>query len=881
MDQSRREKSRKAVENKRISEEKQSKSRITFVDDFESFLETQKKKTGISEDKLMDEILSSHVAIFEFDETAGKASLVYDGWKGSVVGEPVKVDYKTLQDFRDLRDNFAPVSAGVEWHRDFTSGGGFLVQIDDPTDKRQLKMQEQINLLNRSVFQDQYVKGLDNIMDIMMDTALTDGCAAAEIVYSKDVNFVDYVDNIEEVVLEDGKKVKVIVPKIMTSEDWRDLGGITRLKIIEDAYNRLIPYRHPLSGEILYWTLDEKCPMVNQGLSYSEILDREKKSRKAVIKFHPWEILWLSWNTRGTNLKGLSIIQPVYRIAKMVQEIQTSIGKGFNRWANKKYFFVCGSEKRQWNKIYRQEFLKAMEKMVKNNWIGIPVPAAFDVKNIGGEESVFDGKNILDHLISMIAAGMQYPIEFLEGGRTQASDKAWLAWTVRYGRSQLQIRRAIEHQLWERHLWCKNGMTFKSGKKGVAKEEQENVPIYVPKLQWRAEGQWHRDTKIKMLTGLLNVANPIDYPLKMPIQKEMGKTIGIGEVDWTAIEKLFDIKNKVSMAIAEMDLLKENAKLDMMKKMSVEELANMIKVQNVPQPKTPEEKLKEQEEKRAEHGVSRTTKETGTQSKKGQAKEMGGSRGVQETTEIDPKDLIDTDKLTRFIEGMLEHGLVKIKDELINNQPKEKVDYEVLAKKIREQISSEDAELKRITVEKERLALENEKRKQKKETTNDEIDAKKLANDEEQRKLNIEKEKLALKEQSEKKKEEPKEEVSKTPTPDEELKKLTVEKEKLAIENEKQKQKRETTDDEANIKKLASDEELRKLEIEKQKLDIEKQKLALKEQQEKPKEDTVKTSVVEDELKKLRIEKERLKLENEKKRKKQLEEVEEKLKKVK
>jgi len=732
MDESRREKGRKAIENRRIRDENRVDAQVKFVDDFQKFIETQKKKTGIPEEELINEVLSTHVSMVEFDETTGKASLVFDAWKGVVVGEETKVSQATLKDFRDLRENFAPVSAGIEWHRDFTSGGGFLVQIDDPTDKNQNTMREEINLLNRNVYQDQYVKGLDNILDIEIDIALTDGCAAAEIVYTKEVAFEDYIDEIEEVMLDDGKKVKVLKPKEMTSELWKDLGGITRLKIIEDSYTRLVPYRHPKSGEILYWTLDEKGGKDNQGLSYEDIVSKEKKANKPIIKFHPWEILWLSWNQRGTNLKGMSMIQSVYKIAKMVQEIQTSVGKGFNRWANKKYFFVCGSERRQWNKVYRTEFLKAMEKMIKNNWVGIPVPAEFEIKEIGGEQSVFDGKNILDHLIGMIAAGMQYPREFLEVGRTQASDKAWLAWTVRYGRSQLQIRRAIEHQLWERHLWCKFGMTKKKSVKGVEKEKQEDIPIYVPKLQWKAEGQWLKDAKIKLLTGLLNVANPIDYPLKMPVQKEMGATIGIGEIDWKDIEDLFDTQNKIKIANAKMEQMKAEAKLGEMEKMSQEELIKLVTpAPTTPQPQTSEEKLQEQERKRTEAGVSRTTKETGTQTKKGQAKEMGGTRLAETVEQLElPQDILD--------------GIKKLVNARLRKQEMENETSEIVlenAKKMSEvaKVESESSQKKtelteleleaikeKAKTEKELAEMEKENTKKKRELTEIELeDAKK------------------------------------------------------------------------------------------------------------------------------------------------------------
>jgi hypothetical protein len=947
-----------------------------------------------------------------------------------------------------VRRNGVPIWSG-------NSGGGFLIQIDDPKDAHQKEMRETVKRFCMTVFQDQYVIGLDAILDIMMDIALTDGCAAAEIVYEKEVEFNDYLDEqtpVEEIIGLDGKKIKVLKPKVMTDALWKSLGGITRLKIIEDSYTRLIPYRHPISGEVLYWTLDEKSSTPNAGLTYEDIVNREKK--KTIIKFHPWEIFWLSWNKHGTNLKGLSLIQPVYSIAKMAQIIQTSVGKGYNRWANKKYFFVCvppeteilttegyksieeiageiakefkekielnvernyklitcngeaiiekvykrpyigklitikaemldaisftpehpiliakknrirtkegheqyivkyeidgftkaedvkvgdyvivpkfkedrdfwmgfpdlshregrgygrnpipiqsqclsedlaklfgwylaegsitdyavhfalniteedyaleiaelsweflglhttiskkeeehvievsinskvfaefmmetfgcgandkhlpssflywkpnilkalisrivkgdgslgkdnwirlklnsqllqrqlqlallkigyraslfpvlrepiseiqgreihqnpawvltwnenskiivedennyyfrinnittkdysgfvynlrstsgefnvpfathncGTERRPWNKVYRQEFLKAMEKMIANNWVGTPVPWGFDIKEIGGEASIFDGKNILDHLISMIAAGMQYPLDFLESGRTQASDKSWLAWTVRYGRSQNQIRRAMEHQLFETHLRCKFGSTVKESRKGP---NQKDLPIYIPKLQWKAEGQWLKDAKMKTLTGLLNVANPIDYPLKIPIQKEMGATLGIGEIDWTEIEDLFDTQNKTRLATAKIDKLKTEAKLEAIEQMTSEELANIPEPQ--PQkPQTPEEKLKEQGEKRQEKGVSRTTKETGTESKKGLAKGMGGTRKVAETIEFEiPQEIIDKIKKAAIEEddkGM-ERILKKLQLETLQKkkEQQEKLDEEI------------------------------------------------------------------------------------------------------------------------------------------------------------------------------------------------------------
>jgi hypothetical protein len=129
----------------------------------------------------------------------------------------------------------------------------------------------------------------------------------------------------------------------------------------------------------------------------------------------------------------------------------------------------------------------------------------------------------------------------------------------------------------------------------------------------------------------------------MPVQKEMGATIGIGEIDWKDIEDLFDTQNKIKIANAKMEQMKAEAKLGEMEKMSQEELIKLVTpAPTTPQPQTQEEKLQQQEQKRTEGGVSRTTKETGTQTKKGQAKEMGGTRLAETVEQLElPQDILD------------------------------------------------------------------------------------------------------------------------------------------------------------------------------------------------------------------------------------------------
>ena len=56
-----------------------------------------------------------------------------------------------LQTYRDLRDNFPPISAGINYHKRFLLGGGFTEQIDDPLNKHQIEMRERVKKFNKDV----------------------------------------------------------------------------------------------------------------------------------------------------------------------------------------------------------------------------------------------------------------------------------------------------------------------------------------------------------------------------------------------------------------------------------------------------------------------------------------------------------------------------------------------------------------------------------------------------------------------------------------------------------------------------------------------------------------------------------------------------------
>jgi hypothetical protein len=675
----RRAKDRRDIQKKQ--KEQENKSQYTVVESFDKFIQEQSAKTGRSVLEVTGEIFKDGFSVIEFDETQGKASLVFSsmGAQPIVAPEVSKYSEQNLKDFRDLRENFPPVGAGIEWHRDFTAGGGHVVQIDDPKDQHKIDMKISIENMEKEVFQDAMTVGMDSIVDIMLDTMFTEGLSAAEVVYGKEVEFDDYVERHESLsipVIKNNKQenITTLVP-VMKEPDWKELGGITRLKILDNAYTRLKVYRHPISGEVLFITLDEKA--TEGEFPY---WTRDEKYRRQVIKFHPWEIFWLSCNRRGPNLKGVSLIQQVYPIAVMVKAIHDAIGKGFKRWANRKYFFITGTERRPWNKETQKRFLVSMKQMITHDYIGIPVPFGFDVKNIGGEDAVFEGKNVLDHLIGLISTGMQYPRDFLEVGKSQADDKAWIAWRVRYGRNQLQVRRAIEQQLWRRQIWCKFGKTYRIPKKGVSQADQEQRTVYIPKLEWRSEGKWLQQEELKMLTGMLNVANPVNPVLKIGIEKKMADTLGIGELDWDDTIRLTEINEETRVVDAERLEIEAKAKLEATKildkdnklvKLNQEQIENKLvppeKPTAEPSKVPTEEELKRRFEARTEGGVSRTTKETDKENlgslkshpQKGIAKEQGTTRNPSAQSKVE-----ETVDIESMINSRIEFSMEGIKEDI-------------------------------------------------------------------------------------------------------------------------------------------------------------------------------------------------------------------------
>jgi len=174
-------------------------------------------------------------------------------------------------------------------------------------------------------------------------------------------------------------------------------------------------------------------------------------------------------------------------------------------------------------------------------------------------------------------------------------------------------------------------------------------------LQWRAEGRWHREKKVELFKSLLDAANPIDPPLKMAVQKGIADVLGFGEIDWSTIIDLFEIKSETRLLEAKLEKLTAEAKLKIDEELGVEGLMKKLKEREkakLAQPigekpiKIPtEEELERRAEARREGGVSRTPK--------GEARPVGGTREPKriaesflpkEEAEQIAKNIIETEK---------------------------------------------------------------------------------------------------------------------------------------------------------------------------------------------------------------------------------------------
>lgn len=555
--------------------------------------------------------------------------------------------------YRRLRDTFPPVKAGIEYAKSFTSGGGFTVDIDNVNSKLEQQNRQIVNALNRNIYQDEIVRGLSPLLDTMMDDTFTVGSSGAEIVYDNEIDDDKLI--VGQVPITDFPLDTPNIPEFETRDpndkEWKKLGGVAQLKIIDDAIERLKPYRNPTTYRIEYWTVDEER---------TNKLNEERKSSKLAPvtprKLMPYQVLWLPWSVRGTDITGHSIVEGVASIALLLENILGAVGISFRKWSDKKYFFILGNtDGRTWAPPKVRNFLQDVKRMTTQNGTGIAVPAGFDIKEIGGE--IFEGGQIIDNLLTLICTGMTYPKTFLTQGAGAEGDQAWMAWIRTYSNYQNLITTNVEHQLWARHLYCKLGTTQEVAKQGVSKDSRQRIPTYVPIMSWRSDGKWQTHTKIEQQTKVLNVANPIDPALKLQIEKDIAITLGFTEMDWKPAEQILQQQQQLLLLDSTVEHLRVSMLVEALQKAKDEGLHLEMKPQlpglSSPKPVAPEPEPEDEIDdldgegedddmdepetkgkkekrpppvpgKRLEGGVSRATADR--DSRKGQSKPQGGSR---------------------------------------------------------------------------------------------------------------------------------------------------------------------------------------------------------------------------------------------------------------
>lgn len=390
---------------------KQTKKTPFTVKDFDDYVQKEVERTGKSKEVIVEETF--HDGFLTISETG-------EGFKVDTSqlfkGDPAK---DPLAECRRLRKEFGPISAAVDYVKDIILGGGIDVFIKDPKDSTQKKLKEELLEWMRLIYQDNYTRKFGEIANILVDEALTTGYAAAEIVYSaKPKNnsfFDDYTKPItQSIMTKQGEKFvkQDIVTYEITEPNWKELEGIVRLKILRDAISRLKLYRTP-SWEANYWALDEpnqtpqNMPLESQIVAQSMNKAAQVNQGKPSAIFLPWQIFSLALNRQEWDEKGKGIILPTLATAQILEKIMKAVGEGIHRAGNKKFFIVCGTEKRPWSSVHIRNLLSQLKEASEKSWSTIPVPSGFEIKEAGGE--VFEAQNAVDYFLRVIGGSMHVP----------------------------------------------------------------------------------------------------------------------------------------------------------------------------------------------------------------------------------------------------------------------------------------------------------------------------------------------------------------------------------------------------------------------------------------------------------------------------------------
>lgn len=504
-------------------------------DTLDSMVDSIRKDKSIVSEKARDTAIEEIKRKFTVTESAlaggsiVQAPPILTAWAMPNVAEDI-------DELRRLRKDFAPVSRAVDYIKGMVLGNELDVSIVDPEDKSKKVIREDIKTWMKEVFQDQYTVSLYTLMSILLDEALTVGASGAEIRYkNSDFQFMDFVTKVEKSVNPvsksntGGKEFLYFETK---EPEWKNLAGIVQLKIFQNGSRRLKLYRDPNTWEANYWTLDEIVAQGDTTMAISQ--SALKPSGGTALKFHPWQLFWLNVNRRQFDERGMSVIEPVKGVAVLLEKILNAVGEGCFRAGNKKYFIVCGTEKRPWSKPHIRNVMQQIQEMGKRNWTTVPVPYGFDIKEIGG--NVFQANQVITILVNLLAQGMHVPTEILgilvravgtSTGERQVSMSFNEIEQMRY-----EFKQAIENQLFRKQLWCTEGKT--KGKQGGKGSE----PIYIPELKVSTKGLMSPFDKLSQIEKLLNVANPVSPQMKLELEREMASILGYDNIDFETQEEL-------------------------------------------------------------------------------------------------------------------------------------------------------------------------------------------------------------------------------------------------------------------------------------------------------------------------------------------------------
>lgn len=509
--------------------------------DLNSYIIEEAEKTGKSKEEILEETF--HDGFVVISESGDGAFKVESGQLFKTVGE--KVD--DLTECRRLRERFGPIAACVEYIKDIIMGSGFDVVVDDFHDERQKKMQLEILEWMDMVYQDIYTVGLNHLLDILVDNALTEGFSAAEIVYEGQGNedlFNKYAKPVTSSMIskESGKLAKTDTTSYeITDPNWTDLKGIARLKIFLDGPTRLKLYRKNRTWEADYWVLDQpnlagaQAGMttatqknLTQGPAMqltSEDLVRSTypaggklttTQGKASAYFLPWQIFSLSLTRRTWLEKGPSIILPAMKTAQLLEKIMNAVGEGIYRAGNKKYFIICGTKDRPWGAIHIRNLLSQIKDASEKNWSTIPVPAGFDLKEAGG--TVFEAQNAINYFLRVIA-GIMHVNPSVMGLDTREARNVTEYPYFTHQRMKDELRNQIRTQLIRLHIWAKYGA--KQSKQGGYMD-----PQWIPNLRVKTEDLLNPSDRLKLDIDILNAANPVMPQTKLEVERDIVLTRG-------------------------------------------------------------------------------------------------------------------------------------------------------------------------------------------------------------------------------------------------------------------------------------------------------------------------------------------------------------------